>query len=277
VNIVGIMMVKNEDLYVQRALENIIEFCDEILVLDHMSKDGTWEIAQNMATKYAKVRPSRISHTSESQHPLEKYCGTPTWIFAVDGDEIYDPDGLLRFRRTLESGQLDGVWSIHGNVLNCVALDMSRNYATGYLAPPARSMTKLNNFSHVRSWTGCSQRLHDGKLIFQDGFKEEQAHYLLHKTIGWDEANFRCLHMALMRRSSLQGFLVPHYCPTETIKNQLASRRLVTKLALRLQTLWTTMRRTSGKDQAYRRGPLVEKEISAFFSRKDTQKKADKA
>ena len=58
------MMVKNEDLYVQRALENIIEFCDEILVLDHMSKDGTWEIAQNMATKYAKVRPSRISHTS---------------------------------------------------------------------------------------------------------------------------------------------------------------------------------------------------------------------
>ena len=35
---------------------------------------------------------------------IEKYYSTNTWMFGVDGDELYDPIGLKKFRNELLSG-----------------------------------------------------------------------------------------------------------------------------------------------------------------------------
>jgi hypothetical protein len=46
--VVGIALVRNEDLYVERALRNVAAFCETIHVVDHMSTDGTWEILRGL-------------------------------------------------------------------------------------------------------------------------------------------------------------------------------------------------------------------------------------
>ncbi len=39
--IVGIVLVRNEDLYVKQAVSNIARFCDRIILCDHQSADTT--------------------------------------------------------------------------------------------------------------------------------------------------------------------------------------------------------------------------------------------
>ena len=44
--IVGIVLVRNEDVFVEQAIRNVAAFCDRIHALDHVSTDRTWDIAQ---------------------------------------------------------------------------------------------------------------------------------------------------------------------------------------------------------------------------------------
>ena len=46
--IVGIVLVKNEDIYIERVLLNILEFCDEIIVADNISSDRTGSIIKDL-------------------------------------------------------------------------------------------------------------------------------------------------------------------------------------------------------------------------------------
>jgi hypothetical protein len=264
--ILGCVLVKDEDIYIRQSLLNIMEFCDEILLLDNMSEDHTWDIAQELASQNPKLKTVRISDMRESHYVLEAYAGTPTWVFAVDGDEIYDPGGLSRFRHTLNSGQFDDTWRIYGNVLNCISLDPRQGRASGYLAPPARPMTKLYNFEKLLSWTGCSQRLHDGIMVFPEGYDATEHCIQLHLAKTWEETDFRCLHMALMRRSSRQNKSLPRLSPSDQKRSEIASRNLVSMLAFRLKCLKDIWRQQTGKDQAYRRGEVVTKEVQMFFN-----------
>ena len=160
--IVGIMLLRNEDLHVEHAIRNAVAFCDLLLVADHHSEDGTWAIVSALAREFATIQPTRISRCSESHQLIEGFAGSNTWVFGLDGDEIYDPQGLAALRAALLAGAYADCWSLLGNVLHCVELDPARGTAKGYLAPPALSMTKLFNFSRISSWRNCPQRLHWG-------------------------------------------------------------------------------------------------------------------
>ena len=48
-NIIGVCLVKDEDIYIHRALTNIYGFCDRILVLDNNSTDKTRIIVESLA------------------------------------------------------------------------------------------------------------------------------------------------------------------------------------------------------------------------------------
>ena len=54
--IVGVMLVHNEDEFVERALRNAAPFCDRFHVADHMSTDGTWDAIGRVARR---ARPRR--------------------------------------------------------------------------------------------------------------------------------------------------------------------------------------------------------------------------
>jgi hypothetical protein len=139
--IVGIALVRNEDLHVEQALRNVAAFCDRIHAVDHMSTDATWTLLNDLSRELDHFDVRRVRHTRESHRILEPYAGTDTWVLRVDGDELYDPAGLDRLRSLLEEGDLDGAFRVQANVLHCVSLDPGTNVAAGYLSPPSRPIT----------------------------------------------------------------------------------------------------------------------------------------
>ena len=261
--IVGIVFVRNEDRFVGRAIANAADFCDEVLLADRCSTDRTPEILQEFSRcNPAKFRFFQLDHPRESHSLLQPYVGKNCWIFAIDGDEIYDPERLLAFRSRLISGEFSGWWMILGNVVHCRKLDHHTRTAEGFSAPPSRSMVKLYNFAAIDSWDGDTpERLHGGTPVFRPGY-HEQLKLELHKSVGWDESPLRCLHMCFLPRSSTDqsGDGVARESIIETFHGGWTGwfRRLLDRLRGRV-TL------SPSKTERYARGQPVTVDASGFF------------
>jgi len=263
--IVGIILIQNEDLHIERAIRNIINFCDTVIVADHHSQDRTFEIVENLAKEFPNIQLRKIDHPRESHQAIEQFAGTPTWVFVVDGDEIYDPNGLAVMRKQLLEGRFDQDWNIFCNTLNCVAVDYEKKTARGYLAPPSRAGARLFNFSLIESWTDCPERVHGGNIKFKPGYHAGLRHYLHHEHT-WEDAYFRCVHVAFVRRSSRQkpidgkGRLNPG--EIEERKKAKNWRHFPGYFKILIMH-WIGI---DWKNQKYRRGKLIEKDISAFLA-----------
>ena len=259
--IVGVVLVRNEDLRVRQVVENVAAFCDGILMADNGSTDGTPEILRQLAAEHPHASCHRIATPRESHGLVAGFAGTDTWVFGVDGDELYDPAGLARMRRRIFAGEFDDWWMIFGNVLNCDAVDPVRKTAAGYLAPPCRSITKLYNFRLIRSWTGDTpERLHGGDIDFHPGYAIS-ARLNLHETTPWPDADLRCLHTCFVARSSADA-AAP--LVRENIMDVHAGGIL-----RRIQRGWKMLRgvplESDWKKSRYRRGERVTIDASPFF------------
>ena len=166
--IVAILLVKNEDLHIRWVINNIVGFCDHIIVLDNHSTDRTWEIVKQLADSTDKITVSRWDDPKTSQEILRRYYGTDTWVFGVDGDEVFGPSGLAAMQEPLRKGEFDHVWRIGGNFLHCVTVDVEARTADGYLAPPAREGVELYNFKIVKDWKSHAvERLHGYPVFYK--------------------------------------------------------------------------------------------------------------
>ncbi|HEY5814259.1 MAG TPA: glycosyltransferase family 2 protein [Terrimicrobiaceae bacterium] len=258
--IVGISLVRNEDLFVETALRNAAVFCDEFYVADHGSTDATSSIVRALAQELPKIHYRSIRHPAESQALIRDLAGTRTWVFGVDGDEIYEPDRLARLRARILAGDYDAHWMLLGNVLHVTKLGEGRRTASGHLAPPCRSMTKLYNFNAIEAWKGYTpERLHGGTLQFRAGHSREDRRMLLEE-VSWQEADFRCLHLCFLKRSSRDNQntarrnIIETYGPTRLHSLCYAFARL---LGLQKEAQW--------KSSRYRRGPEVTVSANTFF------------
>lgn len=260
--ILAIVLIRNEDLFIEIVLRNILEFCDLIYVADHHSTDGTAEVVRRLAAQHPKIKYKVVDHPSESHDWIAGYAGGPNWVFGVDGDEVYDPVGLKRFRTDLLAGHYDRHFKVHGNVLNVRQFDRNRQRATGHLAPPCRSMVKLYNFGAIESWPSpCPERLHGGTITYKPGYGE-QSLCELQKKLDWEATPLRCLHLCFTHRSSVD------------------LRRNTAKVKIRKgvgeATMWSFNLRSwlfslFGREDIpyfkrdfYMRGPQVEKDIRVF-------------
>ena len=255
--IVGIAMVHNEDLFIEAALKNVLGFCDRIIVGLHRCTDNTEDIVRGIAATDPRIEVHTIENPAESQDLISPYIGSPTWIFGVDGDEIYDASGLTRLRVRILSGEFDDYWQVLGNVLNVDGLDRDECRAQGYLAPPCRSMTKLYNFRAIASWTGdCAERLHGGEIDFQAGFSRN-LRYKIYEMVSWEESDFRCLHVCFLPRSSRQ---------TANVRMNWMEKKqtgIFGHSGKGLRNLF--MKNKSGyKHEKYKRGERVSKDIRPF-------------
>ena len=258
--IVGILLAKNEELFVERAVKNALGFCDEFIAVDNGSTDRTAEILRSLEVSTdGKLKYHRVNHPGVSHDLIAGFAGSDTWIFGVDGDEIYDPAGLERLRTRLAAGEFDKAWCVFGNVLNVRSLDVPGKFAEGYHAPPCRSMTKLYNFSAIRAWQGpCLERLHGGRIEFLEGF-HEGLRVNLHETEPWETSCFRCLHVCFLPRS-------PHD-RNGKIRANIMDRHAwgFKKILSKLSYILRGQRPPDWKKEKYARGPLVGKSISCFF------------
>jgi len=271
VQVVGIVLARNEDIHVEQAIRNVASFCDRIFVVDHMSTDGTWGILQRLSLDLDHLDLRRAQHTRESHRVLEPYVGTRTWALRVDGDELYDGAGLLRLRSALEDGAFDRAFRVQANVLHCVALDRQKKLASGFLSPPSRPITALFNLAAADSWKAGVERLEGGDIRFRDGYSWDAVEPLFDR-YSWEESPLRYLHVCFLRRSSAE--LENPESPRLTLSESGAHRRGV------VGTLTRVVRRpyvnpeirqihdrgSTWKLEKYRRGPCVVKDAAPFLS-----------
>jgi Glycosyl transferase family 2 len=264
--IVGVVLVHNEDVFVERAIRNVAEFCDRIHAVDHVSTDGTWDVLRALEREYDHLDARRSHHAGESHRLVERYAGTATWVFGVDGDELYDSPRLARFRDELLGGAYGDVFKVASNVLNCVELDRERQTAAGYLSPPSRSITKLYNFGALESWEGDgAERLHGGTITFRDGY-DERAVDNIGERLSWDESPLRCLHVCFLRRSTADpeptGAPAARPILEETTMHDRSWRgglkRRLRRRRVPAESAW--------KREKYMRGELVTVDASPFFA-----------
>jgi glycosyltransferase involved in cell wall biosynthesis len=207
--IVGVALVRNEENFVAWAIENAIEFVDEMLVIDNMSRDGTPGLLAALAARHPKIRVIRDGQPDRTNRHLQPYVGQDVWVFGLDGDEIYDRSALARMRRRVLAGEFARHWAIYGSSLHATVLDLDRGMATGYVTPPAAPATKLYNFAVIERWHSNTQRLH-GRPVLKPGYDIEAPLHL--GKVAWTAVDFRNLHMCCFPRSSLDG-------PTEVRAN----------------------------------------------------------
>jgi hypothetical protein len=204
VRIVGSMLVRNEDVFVERVVRSAAHVCDRIHAFDHMSEDATWKILTRLSRELDHLEVRRGRDARVSHRVLEQYVATNTWVLALDGDTVYDPQGLAQLASELRGGAHRDVFRLSGHSLNCDELDLERGTASGYMSPPSRWGTKLFNLYAVTSWSGCPQRLLSGTPVFRPGYTHE-ARRELFRELSWEDDPLRTLHLCFLPRSSLDG------------------------------------------------------------------------
>jgi len=259
--IIGISLIKNEDLYIGRVLKNIMNFCDEIIVLDNMSEDNTFETVKKLSIQYPKIKLFKIRDASTSHKFIEKYANTNTWVFGVDGDEVYDPIGLEKLRAEILDEKYQNYWSVQGNSLNVTNINYESKIAKGYLSPPSKSMIKLFNFSLLESWEEDCQRLHGTNIVFKEEFDKEMI-LKMYNEHDWDSAYFRMLHLCFINRTSLNNRYknMARLSPQEASYFFPSLRNIISNLSKGRLTLASEY-----KLRKYKKGELVTKNIQLFL------------
>ncbi len=260
--IIGILLLQNEEFFLKQVITNILPFCDQLFLLDHHSSDGSFAIMEHFREEHPqKIVLHRIHHPRESHQFLKPFVGTATWVFGVDGDELYDPERLFLFRERLLQGEFDDQWMLLGHVLHVAHLH--GKYASGYLTPPSRSITKLYNFNAIQSWEGkVLERLHGGHPCFRSGFHEQKKRKLFEEE-SWEDAPLRCLHLCFIRRSSVNK--------TKVRKNIMEnySGGFFTWMKEKAKSLFSSasgrFHDSTWKKNHYARGGRVLKEVTSFF------------
>ncbi len=194
--IIGVMMVKNEDRWIAQALRAIRDFCDVIILIDTGSTDDTIREAKKTHALDGICYEPDLSKTHRI---VEPYVGTDTWVFGVDGDEIYDRAGLALVRPMIKGAHHDASFQVVGRYLHVTDLVVGGR-VRGYMGPPSHTPTKLYNFAWLKEWPS------DGRhSLFQSKSRvidqRARAKDLLYFDEPWADCALRCLHMRFMRRS----------------------------------------------------------------------------
>ncbi|MDP3317431.1 MAG: glycosyltransferase family A protein [Devosia sp.] len=266
--IVGIVLVRNEENFVTWAIQNAIDFVDEMLVIDNMSGDATATRLAALAARHPKIRVIKDSQPDRTNRHLQSCIGEDVWVFGLDGDEIYDRDGLSRMRGRVLAGEFARCWSVFGRSLHATVVDLDAGHATGYVSPPAASATKLYNFAIIDSWHPNTQRLH-GRPALKPGYDFADG-ATVDPGATWTASDFRNLHMCFFPRSSLEATEVRANITDRSFRNVVRRPVFSALRALGVRgRLADYLAKRSGlkKPLRYMRGDVVELALGESFGR----------
>jgi glycosyltransferase involved in cell wall biosynthesis len=119
VNLVAGLVVRNElSRYLELCIDSLLEFCDEVRVIDDRSTDGSYEYlisGQQVARKISAIGnrgPGFYEHEGRLRQQLLEWTlgAEPTHILAIDADEFI-ADGRM-VRQSLEHQPQQEVWTL---------------------------------------------------------------------------------------------------------------------------------------------------------------------
>ncbi len=114
VPVTGLLIVKNEQEFIERALNSLL-WCDEILVIDSHSTDGTPGICTDpvrpWAPKMRFIQKEWSGFSSQRNFGIDQ--ARHDWIFFLDGDEQCSPELSQKIGETLNSpGLRPGIYKV---------------------------------------------------------------------------------------------------------------------------------------------------------------------
>src|SRR5207253_5731309 len=74
--VAGVVLVRDEDAFVEQAVRNVADFCDELLLFDHRSREGTREILERLPDELPHARFEAIRDPGTSHERLLPFVGT---------------------------------------------------------------------------------------------------------------------------------------------------------------------------------------------------------
>lgn len=114
VRISGLINTWNEAENIRYAIASLQPWCDEVLVVDQMSTDGTADIARRMGARVEELEP-----TGYVEIIRERSVGMTEgdWVMVLDADEIVHPRLGTRLRQIAERAEADVVRIPRRNVI----------------------------------------------------------------------------------------------------------------------------------------------------------------
>lgn len=230
--------------------------------MDNCSVDRTGAILAALARQHSHIRVIEVVDANKTHVHVEHLAGTDTWVFGIDGDEIYDQAALGRLRSRILAGEFDAYWRLYGHTIHTRELDLDRGTASGYIPPEARSITKLYNFSGITSWRQPNhERLHGKDMVFRPGYHWDLAYNFWQHTT-WGASDCRCLHLCFAPRSGLDAKGDPRANPVDVKKAGRIIKRLTNGIVRALDRNYDIKK--NYKYRHYALGSIVTESISGF-------------
>jgi glycosyltransferase involved in cell wall biosynthesis len=89
-NISGLVITYNEEKNIGKCIDALFKVCNEVIVVDSLSKDNTVKIAEEKGAKV--ILQSFLGDGPQRQHGVP-FC-TNDWILNLDADEFLDHDAV---------------------------------------------------------------------------------------------------------------------------------------------------------------------------------------
>ena len=108
------ILTKNEVENIEKCLQNIAPYVDEIVIVDGFSADRTVEIAKKYTDKIYQKEFSG-SFAVERNYGIEKSNGN--WVFIMDADEVCEKSLLAKLRELTNQNKYDAYSFIRKDVM----------------------------------------------------------------------------------------------------------------------------------------------------------------
>lgn len=113
---VGMLRVKNEERWIQRAISSLLPLCDHVFVLDDHSSDGTAEIADSFDAVTVFDSPfgeNDFSETRDKTWLLKQIVDSgirPDYVICIDGDEELEPGGQHKIHSIFKRNKISAAY-----------------------------------------------------------------------------------------------------------------------------------------------------------------------
>lgn len=119
----GLVITLNEAAHIRACLESLFQVCDDVVVVDSGSDDGTVKIAEEMG--------AAVHHQAFLGYGPQKNVGVSlcchAWVLNLDADERLDTDAVVTIRQLDLEGSLYDAYEFrrknlfHGKWIKCTA------------------------------------------------------------------------------------------------------------------------------------------------------------
>ncbi|MEG1788802.1 MAG: glycosyltransferase family 2 protein [Kiritimatiellia bacterium] len=156
-NLSVIILTYNEQLHLQRCIENVKELADEIFVVDCFSTDGTQDIARRLgATVVEHAWPG--NQAEQMNWALDNLPLQGTWILRLDADEWMTAELIQELRVELP---------LLGAEVGGLLLLLRRYFMGKWIRHAGPSVWLLRLFR--RGWGRCEKREMDEHIVLSQG------------------------------------------------------------------------------------------------------------